>query len=65
MRKWAYLYEIIPTPNNKAGQLIDRLDTLGAQGWGLCGMLKAEWYKDVGLGVPCVFKRPGDVIERL
>jgi len=58
--RWAYYYEVISS--NKE-TLIDRLKALGEQGWELCGMLKEDWHSSVGYGMPCIFKRPGLVIN--
>lgn len=60
LRKWAYQKLIIPH-----NDLITKCNELGVRGWELTGIIYSvrQGYSDES-SYHCIFKRPGDVIER-
>jgi hypothetical protein len=59
LRKWAYWTGYLPIETLHA-----ELEKMGEQGWELCSSTDALKYIAGRHSTYCVFKRPGDVIER-
>lgn len=58
LRKWAYWTGYI-----RNDEFVATIREMGDQGWELCSMSELQWHSGVSKCY-CVFKRPGDVIER-